>query len=99
MNDRKLNQLLKSTRHEPAPAVPAGFDQQVMRTIRREVPTEPATLLDQLNALFPRLVFAALVLIAACVAGDFYLTPANGLSLTEGVAQFSDQWFFTANGF
>ena len=97
MNE-KLKQLFEAARREPAPAPGDAFEASVMRSIRRETPAGPASLFDQLGLLFPRLAFAAVMLIAVCVAGEFLSSALSLPSLSEGVAQLSDQWLFTVNG-
>jgi hypothetical protein len=101
MNERKLNQLFGAARKEPAPAPPEGFDQTIMRSVRRDPPsaTRPAlSLFDQLNLLFPRLALASAAIVLLCVAGELAMS-ATTPSLTDDVAQLSDQWLLTADEF
>jgi len=99
MNDDKLQKLFRSARNEPAPAGPENFDQRVVRAIRRDMPPAPATLFDQLGALFPRLALASLLVIGLCVALDFSLSALGQSDLESGIAQLSDQWLFPVKGF
>src|SRR5215475_941747 len=97
MNDRKLKQLFESARKEPSPTPPAGFDLQVMHAIRREEKVETVSLFDQLNLLFPRVAWAAAAVICLCVAGELATSALHVPNLTDGLTQFSDQWFFAVN--
>ncbi len=101
MNDRKLKQLFHAAKQHPAPAPTEGFDLLVMQSIRTDVQPRMKrrenSLADQLNRLFPRLAFAAALMIALCVAADF-VSSTGGPSLTDSVAQLSEQWLFASNG-
>jgi hypothetical protein len=97
MNDDKLKKIFAAARKEN-PAAPAdGFDFLVMQAVKREPAPRAATVSDQLNALFPRLACAASTAIALCVAGG-WLADGAQTSLTDGVAQLSQQWLLTGNG-
>jgi len=101
MNDEKLKKLFTVARGETPPAPSSGFEADVMRAIRHEpVQTGPQTVsvFDQLNLLFPKLACAAVLLIGICVAGE-YIASTYSPSLTDGVAQLSDEWLFAAKGF
>jgi len=83
------------------PATSAGFEADVMRAIRHEpvqAGQQTVSIFDQLNLLFPKLACAAVLVIGICVAGD-YIASAYSPSLTDGVAQLSDEWLFAAKGF
>ena len=102
MNEKKLNQLFGAARKETALLPEAGFENLVLSAIRREArtgATESFSLFDQLSAWFPRLAWATALVVALCVAADFGLASFEVPSLTDGVAQISDQWLFAANGF
>jgi hypothetical protein len=102
MNEQKLKKLFTAARNENAPAPSADFAADVLRAIRREkqIPaTETFLVFDQLNLLFPKLAWAAVGMIALCVATDFGLTAAGVPNLSDGVSQISSQWLFTGNGF
>jgi len=101
MNERKLNQLFGAARKETPPWPEAGFENLVLTAIRHEPRLKapsPVSLSDQLGALFPRLAWAAVLVVGLCVAADFGLGALDVPSLTDGVAQISAQWLFTANG-
>ena len=102
MNERKLKRIFEAARNERAPEASPDFHDRVMEEIGR-APVRRAhqapTLFDQLNFLFPRVAWAAVGVIALCVAGDFAASAFNLPSLTDGVAQISNQWLFNANGF
>lgn len=102
MNENKMKRLFELARAEPAPAPPAGFDQDVLRRIRNDRPAVSAGSLDirdQLNRLFPRVAMGCAVLIALCLASDLAIAALSPTDLVSGVAQISDQWLFTARGF
>lgn len=99
MNESILEKIFKAARGETAPAPSAGFDARVMSALRRERTPESISVFDQLGLLFPRLAWAAVLVIALCVAADFSLAAVGLPDLTTGAAQLSDQWLFTANGF
>ncbi len=100
MNEKKLQQLFRAARTETPPAAEVGFENLVLSAIRREPrgATEGSSLFDQLGALFPRLAWAAALVVVLCVAADFGLGALGVPGLTDGVAQISDQWLFTATG-
>ena len=90
MNEQKHQQLMRAVRNIPATEAPPEFSDGVLRALRRRAGETPAprSLADELTALFPRLAAAALLVIAAAVAFEFY---------TEGdfvaqLAEASDQW-------
>jgi hypothetical protein len=101
MNDRKLNQLFDAARRETPPSPAPGFDHRVLAALRREAPsaTGALSLLDQLGAWFPRLAWAATLVVALSVASDFSLRALGVPGLAEGVARMSEQWLFAGNGF
>ncbi len=74
-----------------------GFDLLVMQAIKHQPALQTTTLSDQLNALFPRLACAAIVVITLCIAGDWFAGNAQ-LSLTDGAVQLSQQWLLTEDG-
>jgi hypothetical protein len=102
MNEQKLKKLFAAARNETAPAPSADFAADVLRAVRREKQIEAAetfSVSDQLNLLFPKLAWAAVAMIALCVATDFGLTAAGVPNLSDGVSQISSEWLFTGNGF
>jgi len=102
MNKRKLDQLFKFARREPAPAPPADFAADVLRAVRREPRAAvPSTLsiFDQLNRLFPRIALASAAVIILCVALDFGLTASGMPGLSDGLSQISAQWLLTPDQF
>lgn len=102
MNEKRLNQLFGAARRETATSPEAGFASLVLTTVRREAQAceaGPVSWLDQIGALFPRLAWATALVVALCVAADFGLSVLGVPSLTDGMAQISNQWLLTANGF
>jgi len=96
MNDTKLKNLFAAARQETPPPATDGFDRLVMQAVRREPARRAATVFDALNLLFPRLAWAAVLVLAVCVAGDWLVAVR---SVTDGVAQISQQWLLAGNGF
>jgi hypothetical protein len=97
MNDDKLKKLFAAARKENPPEPAGGLDFLVVQAIKHEPAPRTATMSDQLNALFPRLAGAAVVVIALCVAGDWLAASAQ-TGLTDGVSQLSQQWLLTGGG-
>jgi hypothetical protein len=94
----KLEKLFAAARRENPPAPAEGFEFVVMQAIKHEPAPRAVTVFDQMNVCFPRLAGAAVVVIALCVAGD-WLAGSAQTNLTDGVAQLSQQWLMTGNGF
>ena len=97
MNEHKLKQIFDAARKEPSPSPASGFEARVLRAIHRGDPAEAVSLFDQLNLLFPRVVWAAATVIALCAAGEFASSALHLPGLTDGLAQISDQWIFEVN--
>ena len=98
MKDKKLNRLFEAARSQPAPAPSENFADDVLHAVRREPSPNRDSLLEQLTALFPRLAFAAVLAIGLFIGSDFLMTAFNLPSLSDGVAQLSDQWLLIGNG-
>jgi hypothetical protein len=98
MNERKLNKLFELARGETPPAAPDGFDARILAAIRREQRAAPLTWWDQLGALFPRLAFAAVMLIGLCLAADYYYSARHPSNFAEDASRYSDQSLFASNG-
>ena len=101
MKKDKLDQLFGQARQAQAPPPPADFEADVLRAIRREprtAGTETLSLFGMLGSWFPRLAWAAALVIALCVVTDFALGAAGVPNLNDAVAQASEQWLFDANG-
>lgn len=98
--NNKLNKLFAAARKE-TPATPeAGFENLVLAAIRSEPMSREAaelSLADQLSALFPRLAWVTAVIVVLCLATDFGLSAWGVPTLTEGVAEISNQWLVAAN--
>lgn len=102
MSKKKLHKLFEAARNERSPAPPAGFDADVMRTIRREerkYEGQTDSLLDSLGVLFPRVAWAAVLIIIACVLGDYFSASSDTPGLTDQMALLSEQWPFVEGGF
>ena len=100
MKKDKLDQLFGLARKAQPPAPTAGFEAEVLRAIRREPRgsvLEPSSLFDTLGSWFPRLAWAAALVIALCVVAHFALAAAGVPNLNEAVAQASEQWMFDSN--
>lgn len=101
MNAQKIPKLLAAARAENPPAPPEHFAAAVLRAVRREPPRPPLaapTVFDQLNRLFPRLAWVAVLVIVLGIAADYGLTAAGLPDMGDGVVQFSSQWLFTGTG-
>jgi hypothetical protein len=102
MSGDKLNQLFQAARRANAPTPSPTFADDVVRVLRRE-PNAGApgrlSLWDELNAGFPRLVVAALVVLALGVAANLALGTVDWKDLRDGVAQLSTQDILPLNGF
>ena len=91
MKESKQKQLMAAARRIPPIEVPAGFSDEVVRVIRNgqsTVPASPSSVLDQVSALFPRLAAAALAVIVAAAAFEYFTGGDMAAQLTEA----SDQW-------
>jgi len=101
MNHRKWKQLFDAARNERPPSPPEGFDQRVLQAVRRNVPPverKSASVLDQLNLLFPRVAWAAAAVIVLCIAGEL-ASPDTDPGLSEDMAQLSEEWLLSPDGF
>lgn len=99
MNDRKLKKLFDLARAETPPDAPGNFSFRVLAAIRREGRPAPLSWWDQLGALFPRLALAAMLLVSACVAVDYYYSSRHNSTFAEDATLYStDQALFAANG-
>lgn len=100
MNNDKLNQLFRAARQDVPPAAGPGFENLVLAAARRPMigrADAPASLADQLGDLFPKLAWAAALLIALCVAADLGLAAHTQVDLTDSFTELSEQWLFAAN--
>ena len=99
MKNNKLKRLLSSAKNESPPEAGLEFESRVMDAIRQEPSARPVSLLDQVNALFPRLAFASILAIVLCATADFVLTGSSTIDLTSGVSAISEDWLFPTKGF
>ncbi len=99
MKKDKLERLFNAAGNESPPQPGPDFVARVMRDLRKASAPIPASVWDQLNALFPRLAFAAAVLIVLCVTTDWVLTSLSGSDLASGVSRLSEEWLFATKGF
>ena len=93
MNEEKINKLFQAARTEAAPEAPLHFPRSVVAAIqRRSIRPLRISFSDQLAALFPRIAFAAVVIVALCTATDIYFSETDTpLAVTvEQVA--ADEW-------
>ncbi|MBA4149157.1 MAG: hypothetical protein H0X66_13670 [Verrucomicrobia bacterium] len=92
MNEQKINKLFEAARSEVAPEVPFNFSRSVMAAIQRGAQPLRASFSDQLAALFPRIGFAAVLIVALSTAADLYFSDTN-TPLTVTVEQVAaDEW-------
>lgn len=104
MNEEKLDALFAAARRLPPPVPEPGFENLVLAAVRAEAGqgrgrSVGTSWLAALETLFPRLAWAAATLILVCVAAESGASALGVPSLTDGLAQLSDQWLLTANGF
>lgn len=104
MNAEKLNALFRAARQLPPPLPEPGFENLVLAAVRAEAArgrgcTTGASWLAVLETLFPRLAWVAAALILVCVAAEAGADALGVPSLTDGLAQLSEQWLLTATGF
>jgi hypothetical protein len=102
MSGDKLDQLFQAARRENAPAPSPNFADDVVRVLRREpaagAPGRPS-LWEELNAGFPRLAVATLVVLALGVAVNLALGTVEWKDLSDGLAQLSTQDILPLDGF
>jgi len=92
MRGKKLDQLFQAARGVTAPAASATLAEEVVRALRREplaTVREPSTLMEELNAGFPRLALVTLVILALGVAANMALGPADNAGLDAGLPPIS----------
>jgi hypothetical protein len=91
MREAKHKRLMMAARRVPPFEAPAGFGDDVLRTIREgelAVDASASSVMDQLAALFPRLAAAALVVIVAAAAFEVFA----GGDVVSQLTEASDQW-------
>jgi hypothetical protein len=102
MNEDKLNALFRAARRLPPPVPEPGFENLVLAAVRREAARdrrETASWFAGLDAMFPRLAWAAALVIALSVAVEAGAGVLGVPNLADGVAQLTDQWLLTGSGF
>ena len=93
MSDARLKRLFSAARRAQPEALPEDFPARVMATVRREAGAQPArTVLDELDRLFPRLAWTAVLVMALCLAGDLGHSLVAGPDLADGATQWLEQW-------
>ncbi|HWF18401.1 MAG TPA: hypothetical protein VG754_04005 [Verrucomicrobiae bacterium] len=97
MNDRKLKKLFELGRDEVPPRAPEGFEERVSRALRSERPNAPVSFWEQIEALFPRVAIAAVLVMGCCLAAELSFSAAHPAGLSADVSELSDQWLFAGN--
>jgi hypothetical protein len=101
MSEKKLNQLWQAAKSIPAPSAPVTLAGDVVRALQREpalATPNPPTLFEELNARFPRLAVASLVVLGLGVAANLALGPMEATDLGDGSAPVSTQeWLLPAS--
>ncbi len=98
MNENKLQKLFAAVRGARAVLPSEDFAGHVMRAIHREPRRTPAaTVFDDLTRLFPRLAWAAAVVISLGVATELYFSLTGSTSLATDVAEVAERWRFAVN--
>jgi len=92
MNRKRLEDLCATARAVPAPEVAEKFSQRVMAQVRCEPFRTGATMRDELDQLYPRLVWTALLVMALCLALDQGHAAIIGPDLADGATQWLEQW-------
>jgi hypothetical protein len=98
MNDDQIKKLFGLARLETPPAPPGNFELRVLGAIRREERAAPLSWWDQLGLLFPRLALAAVLIMAACLAADYYSASNHDSTFAVDAAQVTAGDMFSANG-
>lgn len=98
MKNQKLSRLFEAARHACAPTPTSDFADGVLQAVRREPRVNRDSVLEQLTTLFPRLAVAAVLAIGLFIGSDYLMTAFHLPSLSDGVAQLSNQWLFAGNG-
>lgn len=89
MNESKKQKLFASARTLPPSEAPFNFHTQVLAAVRQETRLErPASLVEVLAALFPRLVALAFIIIALCATAEFYFFGRGDYT------QIAEEWVF-----
>jgi len=95
MNKGKLDRLFASVRGERAVRPADDSAGRVMGAIHREPHRRPAvTVFDELTQLFPRLAWAATVVIGLGLASELYFSLTGSTSLATDLAEVAEQWRF-----
>jgi hypothetical protein len=98
MNDKKLQGLFHSACQDAPPEPEPGFDNRVLRGIGRSQSPEPLSLLEQLEALFPRVAAVAALVIALALATDYCASGFWHTDLSSSFLALSNDLLFTENG-
>ena len=93
MKDLKIKKLMNAARNEAPLEPPFNFSQNVVAAIRRDESQPSISVFDQLGQLFPRIAFSALIVIALCIAGDFYFS-GQDTTLKAELEQGTEEWLF-----
>jgi len=98
MNEGRMQKLFEAVRGERAVQPAEDFAGRVMSAIHRESRRAPAvTVFDQLTRLFPRLAWAAALVIGLGLATELYFSLTGSTNLATDVAEVAEQWRFAAN--
>jgi len=98
MKNSRIRRLFEAARAEPTVEPPADFAGRVARAIQRDSRAlEPVSVFDMLASLFPRLAWAAALVIGLCLAVEFYFSANSSTNLSMNLAVVAEQWLFTAN--
>ena len=98
MKESRIRSLFDAARARPPIPAPDSFAARVAGAARRETrsaTTESA--FDSLALLFPRLAWAAVLVIGLCAAVEWRCSAAPAGDLSMNVAAIAHQWLFVAD--
>jgi hypothetical protein len=97
MTPMKLEQLFNAARQERPPVPRPGFSSRVVENLRGEAKAAPPDLLEHLAELFPRVAWAAVLVLALCILAEFWFSTQGQPDLTSSFVELSEQWAFANN--
>ena len=98
MNEGRMQKLFAAVRGERAVQPAEGFAGRVMSAIHRESRRAPAVaVFDELTRLFPRLAWAAALVIDLGLATELYFSLTGSTGLATDVAAVAERWRFASN--
>src|SRR5256885_3843271 len=98
MKASRIRKLIEAARVAPPVAPPPGFASRVVGVVKRE-PRRlgPESVFDSLASLFPRLAWAAVLVIGLCAAVELCVSDKGPDNLSLNIAAVAQHWLFTAD--